>query len=60
MKANKEQLDAHIARYRKTKNYKRDMARALSGKPVRAFIALRGRAAGAYIENPVLNDLKQQ
>ena len=62
-----QQTEAYIVRYRKTKNYKRDMARALLGKPIRAFIALRGRAArahqekgGMYISNPVLTDLEQE
>ena len=58
-KTNKEQIEAYVARYRKTKNYKRDMAKSLLGKPVRGFIALRGDK-DAFIENPVLTDLRQQ
>jgi hypothetical protein len=57
MSKSKKQVEVYIARYRKTKNYKRAMARALMGKPVRAFIALRRQHA--FIENPVIIDLQQ-
>jgi hypothetical protein len=64
---NEEQREAHIARYRKTKNYQRDLERVKAGKSIRKFIELRGRAkkrysdqGGIFIENPVITDLREQ
>jgi hypothetical protein len=52
----KKTVGVAAARYRKSKSYQRDMARALMGKPIRAFIKLRGQ--DAFYGNPVLADLK--